>query len=199
MSAAQGLAFKLRNESGAHPPPVSLKRNIRHGGRATQYSVSRQQVSSVSLESEFLGAQVPISEEQRIKPWRADGSDPSQRPGAVSASMSFSQLPEKPVGLYDPSFEKDSCGVGFIAELSGEYKRKTVSFILYRVFFKIFPFSIQQSDFRINVLQVADAIKMLERMAHRGACGCEVNTGDGAGILVALPHGFYREACLFSV
>jgi glutamate synthase (NADPH/NADH) len=35
---------------------------------------------------------------------------------------------------------------------------------------------------------------MLERMAHRGACGCEKNTGDGAGILVALPHKFLREA-----
>ncbi|OAY82759.1 Glutamate synthase 1 (NADH), chloroplastic [Ananas comosus] len=166
MSAAQGLAFKLRNESGAHPPPVSLKRNIRHGGRATQYSVSRQQVSSVSLESEFLGAQVPISEEQRIKPWRADGSDPSQRPGAVSASMSFSQLPEKPVGLYDPSFEKDSCGVGFIAELSGEYKRKTV----------------------------ADAIKMLERMAHRGACGCEVTKDAGFELP---PPGQYAVGMFF--
>lgn len=35
------------------------------------------------------------------------------------------------------------------------------------------------------------------RMAHRGACGCETNTGDGAGILVALPHDFFTEACVF--
>lgn len=42
-------------------------------------------------------------------------------------------------------------------------------------------------------IQVADAITMLERMAHRGACGCEENTGDGAGILVAIPHGFFKE------
>lgn len=34
---------------------------------------------------------------------------------------------------------------------------------------------------------------MLERMAHRGACGCEENTGDGAGILVAMPHAFFQE------
>lgn len=34
---------------------------------------------------------------------------------------------------------------------------------------------------------------MLNRMAHRGACGCEVNTGDGAGILVAIPHDFFKE------
>jgi len=43
-------------------------------------------------------------------------------------------------------------------------------------------------------LQVTDALEMLVRMTHRGACGCEANTGDGAGILVALPHVFYQEA-----
>lgn len=37
---------------------------------------------------------------------------------------------------------------------------------------------------------------MLVRMSHRGACGCETNTGDGAGILVALPHDFYNEVFL---
>ena len=42
--------------------------------------------------------------------------------------------------------------------------------------------------------QVADALEMLLRMSHRGACGCETNTGDGAGILVALPHEFFKEA-----
>jgi glutamate synthase domain-containing protein 1 len=39
--------------------------------------------------------------------------------------------------------------------------------------------------------QVTDAIEMLVRMAHRGACGCEVNTGDGAGILVSIPHDYF--------
>nr|KYP72156.1 Glutamate synthase [NADH], amyloplastic [Cajanus cajan] len=62
--------------------------------------------------------------------------------------------------------DKDSCGVGFVAELSGESNRKTVT----------------------------DALEMLVRMTHRGACGCEANTGDGAGILVALPHAFFKEA-----
>ena len=46
------------------------------------------------------------------------------------------------------------------------------------------------------ILQVADAVEMLVRMAHRGACGCETNTGDGAGILVALPHSFFAEVFL---
>ncbi|KAJ8452700.1 hypothetical protein Cgig2_005036 [Carnegiea gigantea] len=40
---------------------------------------------------------------------------------------------------------------------------------------------------------VDDAVEMLVRMSHRGACGCEVNTGDGAGILVGLPHDFFKE------
>lgn len=44
-------------------------------------------------------------------------------------------------------------------------------------------------------VQVTDALEMLIRMSHRGACGCETNTGDGAGILVALPHEFYQEVC----
>jgi hypothetical protein len=46
--------------------------------------------------------------------------------------------------------------------------------------------------------QVNDTIEMLERMAHRGACGCEKNTGDGAGIMVALPHDFFKEVSFFA-
>lgn len=46
-------------------------------------------------------------------------------------------------------------------------------------------------------VKVTDALEMLVRMTHRGACGCEANTGDGAGILVAMPHAFYKEARLF--
>ena len=42
---------------------------------------------------------------------------------------------------------------------------------------------------------VADAIHMLERMDHRGACGCDPNTGDGAGLLLQIPHEFFMEEC----
>ena len=42
---------------------------------------------------------------------------------------------------------------------------------------------------------ISDALTMLERMAHRGACGCEPNTGDGAGILIQVPHEFYTNEC----
>jgi len=65
-------------------------------------------------------------------------------------------------GLYDPEFEHDSCGVGFVAHIKGERSHQIV----------------------------LDADEMLRHMTHRGACGCEENTGDGAGILVSMPHDF---------
>ncbi|MFO1062465.1 MAG: glutamate synthase large subunit [Pirellulales bacterium] len=73
-------------------------------------------------------------------------------------------LPPKQ-GLYDPELEKDSCGVGFIANVKGIPSHQ-------------------------NVL---DAVTILEAMDHRGGCGCEANTGDGAGILTALPHKFLNK------
>ena len=66
------------------------------------------------------------------------------------------------VGLYDPAYEKDACGVGFVADIKGRRSHQ----------------------------MVADAIEVLHHLSHRGACGCEANTGDGAGILTALPHEF---------
>jgi len=65
-------------------------------------------------------------------------------------------------GLYDPAFEHDSCGVGFVAHIGGQRSHE--------------------------ILQ--DAYEVLKRMDHRGAVGSEANTGDGAGILTALPHEF---------
>ncbi|KAL4557008.1 hypothetical protein LXL04_035178 [Taraxacum kok-saghyz] len=101
---------------------------------------------------------------ETLHQWKSDGPgrDPKLK---VVVRSSLSLVPEKPLGLYDPSFDKDACGVGFVAELSGKSNRNTVT----------------------------DAIEMLVRMSHRGACGCETNTGDGAGILVGLPHDFYKE------
>ncbi len=65
-------------------------------------------------------------------------------------------------GLYDPANEKESCGVGFVAHIKGQRSHDII----------------------------VDAANMLECMDHRGAYGCEPNTGDGAGILTALPHAF---------
>ncbi len=75
-------------------------------------------------------------------------------------------LPE-PQGLYDPAFEHDACGVGFLVNLKGK---------------------------RSHAL-IRDAIKALNNLNHRGACGCEVNTGDGSGILIQIPHQFFDEQC----
>jgi glutamate synthase (NADPH/NADH) large chain len=71
-------------------------------------------------------------------------------------------------GLYDPSFEHDSCGIGFVANIKGRKSHDIVS----------------------------DALSMLARMEHRGACGCESNTGDGAGILIQVPHEFFVDECV---
>jgi len=71
-------------------------------------------------------------------------------------------------GLYDPANEKDSCGVGFIAHVKGHRSHKIIQ----------------------------DAGIALEAMTHRGACGCEANTGDGAGIMTALPHDFFTKVAL---
>ncbi|QDU86731.1 Ferredoxin-dependent glutamate synthase 1 [Pirellulimonas nuda] len=74
-------------------------------------------------------------------------------------------LPEKR-GLYDPAFEHDSCGVGFIAHIKGKPSHQIV----------------------------VDSEELLRRMDHRGACGCESNTADGSGILTAMPFHFMHEA-----
>ncbi|XP_064488829.1 uncharacterized protein LOC135400829 isoform X2 [Ornithodoros turicata] len=68
-------------------------------------------------------------------------------------------------GLYNPELERESCGVGFIVSIDGIPSHKLLH----------------------------DAETMSRRMEHRGACACDNNTGDGAGVLVAIPHEFYKE------
>ncbi len=75
--------------------------------------------------------------------------------------MSSEQKTSK--GLHTPQLEKDSCGVGLLADLTN-----------------------QPSNYIVD-----SALTMLENMEHRGACGCEENTGDGAGILTQIPHDFF--------
>jgi len=72
-------------------------------------------------------------------------------------------IPEKQ-GLYDPQFEHDSCGVGFIVDMNGK-KSHTI---------------------------ISKALQILINLQHRGAVGCEVNTGDGAGITMQIPDKFLR-------
>jgi glutamate synthase (ferredoxin) len=68
-------------------------------------------------------------------------------------------------GLYDPQFEHDSCGIGFVVNVKGEKSHQIVR----------------------------DAVTVLTNLTHRGAQGAEPNTGDGAGILVQIPHEFLRK------
>ena len=72
-----------------------------------------------------------------------------------------------PQGLYDPRNEHDSCGVGFIVDLKGRKSHQLVR----------------------------DGLTALVNLNHRGACGCENNTGDGAGILIQIPHEFLAARC----
>src|SRR5580765_2257181 len=69
-------------------------------------------------------------------------------------------------GLYDPQFEHDACGVGFVVNMKG----------------------------RKSHALVEQALQILVNLDHRGACGCEANTGDGAGIRMQVPHEFLRKA-----
>src|ERR1051325_601970 len=73
-------------------------------------------------------------------------------------------LPPKQ-GLYDPSFEHDACGVGFVVNIKGRKSHEIVR----------------------------QALTILINLRHRGACGCENNTGDGAGILMQTPDKFFRK------
>ena len=68
-------------------------------------------------------------------------------------------------GLYDPRHEHDACGVGFVVHIKGQKTHSIVS----------------------------QALQLLVNLLHRGACGCEVNTGDGAGILMQMPDRFFRK------
>src|SRR4051795_8497173 len=81
--------------------------------------------------------------------------------------MKTNGLPPKQ-GLYDPQFEHDACGVGFVVNVKGKKSHEIIR----------------------------QAIQVLLNLDHRGACGCEANTGDGAGILIQVPHAFSRKACL---
>jgi glutamate synthase (ferredoxin) len=80
--------------------------------------------------------------------------------------MTMSGLPAKQ-GLYDPANEHDACGMGFLVHLKGKRSHQIVR----------------------------DGISALINLDHRGACGCEVNTGDGAGILIQIPHDFFLAVC----
>ena len=71
-------------------------------------------------------------------------------------------------GLYNPAFEHDACGIGFVAHIKGIKSHQNIG----------------------------DALTILENMEHRGASGSEQNTGDGAGIMIQIPHEFFFSELL---
>jgi glutamate synthase domain-containing protein 2/glutamate synthase domain-containing protein 1/glutamate synthase domain-containing protein 3 len=75
-------------------------------------------------------------------------------------------LPEKQ-GLYDPRFEHDNCGVGFVCNFKGEKSYGIIE----------------------------KGVNVLENLIHRGATGADPKTGDGAGILIQIPHEFFKKEC----
>ena len=70
-------------------------------------------------------------------------------------------------GLYDPRHEHDACGIGFVANVRGQKNHDIIS----------------------------KGIEVLINLTHRGACGCDPETGDGAGILIQIPHEFFAREC----
>jgi glutamate synthase (NADPH/NADH) large chain len=70
-------------------------------------------------------------------------------------------------GLYDPAQEHDACGIGFVANIHGEKSHEIIR----------------------------SGVQVLLNLAHRGACGCDAETGDGAGVLIQIPHEFYAREC----
>jgi glutamate synthase domain-containing protein 2/glutamate synthase domain-containing protein 1/glutamate synthase domain-containing protein 3 len=72
-----------------------------------------------------------------------------------------------PQGLYDPAYEHDACGMGFVAHVKGQKSHDIVR----------------------------KGIHVLISLTHRGACGCDPETGDGAGILIQIPHKFFQREC----
>ena len=87
-------------------------------------------------------------------------------PTAHAAPVRSPGLPPKQ-GLYDPWFEHEACGVGFVVDMHGRKSHKII----------------------------ADSLQVLRNLDHRGASGAEINTGDGAGILMQMPHKFFVEVC----
>src|SRR5215470_14230962 len=70
-------------------------------------------------------------------------------------------------GLYDPAHEHDACGIGFVASVRGERSHEIIE----------------------------QGIQVLINLTHRGACGCDPETGDGAGVLIQIPHKFFAREC----
>jgi glutamate synthase domain-containing protein 2/glutamate synthase domain-containing protein 1/glutamate synthase domain-containing protein 3 len=85
--------------------------------------------------------------------------------GDTAKKKKAPQRPAQRFGLYDPANEHEACGVGFVADIGGERSHRLIQ----------------------------TGIEVLVRLEHRGACGCDPESGDGAGILIQIPDAFVRQ------
>src|SRR3954470_18040062 len=107
-----------------------------------------------------------MSRKSAIRKQPGIGTKPMPPPSTSNSRSPRARLVGPPAkqGLYDPQFEHEACGVGFLVNIKG---RKSHDII-------------------------GQALRILLNLDHRGACGCEANTGDGAGILLQTPHNFLK-------
>src|SRR6478672_11363244 len=95
----------------------------------------------------------------------SDGRPHANNNRTMKGPSSGASCPPPAQGLYDPRADHDACGVGFVVHMKG----------------------VRSHDI------VEQALQVLVNLEHRGACGCESNTGDGAGILLQMPDAFLRQ------
>ena len=86
---------------------------------------------------------------------------------AMTKRQKTTNGPPPAQGLYHPAQEHDACGIGFVANVRGQKSHEIIE----------------------------KGIQVLLNLAHRGACGCDPETGDGAGILLQIPHQFFVREC----
>ena len=87
--------------------------------------------------------------------------------GSVIDQQRLDQARLEANGMYSSQFEKDACGMGFVVNIKGKKSHDIID----------------------------DGLRILERLEHRGGAGADKDTGDGAGILVQIPHGFFKREC----
>ena len=87
--------------------------------------------------------------------------------GSVIEQQRLDQARLEANGMYSSQFEKDACGMGFVVNIKGKKSHDIID----------------------------DGLRILERLEHRGGAGADKDTGDGAGILVQIPHEFFKREC----
>lgn len=138
MASSSSSVFQVKSREVLAPSPAkSLVSGVPLGrvgvgagrgrgrGRAKSKRTSSVPNRAIGLEKGFYGTKFGALGSETLPLWQSDGPGRAPKLRMVVRSA-LSQVPDKPLGLYDPSYDKDSCGVGFVAELSGQSSRKTV-------------------------------------------------------------------------